>query len=117
MQEDTSSLDWRNWTFLGKDTYVNYGPESSNSSALGGSVESLNDDKTPSTFDPSAVLISQNALSSSDRLSIQPEILQEVSSSNSASLANEQTICPQPPKDAEVVHNLFYILINVFFLL
>ncbi|XP_061363887.1 uncharacterized protein LOC133307395 [Gastrolobium bilobum] len=101
IQDDTSSIDWRNWTFLGNTTYASYGPEILNSSVLEGSVESLNFDKLLSILDPPGASISQNALSSSDRLSIHPENLQEISPSNSASLA-EYTICPQMAKDAEV---------------
>ncbi|XP_057728037.1 uncharacterized protein LOC130943949 isoform X1 [Arachis stenosperma] len=90
VQEDTLCLDWRNWTFLGKDTYVNYAPESY-------------DDKTLSALDTSGVSISHNALTLSDRLSIQPENVQATSlSENLAVPANEQTILPQMLKDAEV---------------
>ncbi|MED6207040.1 hypothetical protein PIB30_032156 [Stylosanthes scabra] len=90
VQEDTSSLDWRNWTFLGDDTYVNYAPESY-------------DDKILSSLDPSGDSISYSALTSLDRLSIPPENVQATSlSENLAMPANEQTTCPQMLKDAEV---------------
>ncbi|KAL2638228.1 hypothetical protein AAZV13_06G103200 [Glycine max] len=97
-QDDTPSLDWRNWAFLENTTTMNYGPEILNSSVLEGSVESLNFDKLRSSLDPSGVSISQNALSS-DRLCIHPENLEEVSPSDSASLA-EKT-CPPTCEDAK----------------
>ncbi|KAE9587188.1 putative checkpoint protein Rad17/Rad24 [Lupinus albus] len=91
IQDDTSFLDWREWTFLGKTTYVNCGPESSNSSVLEGSVESLNFDKLNSPLYPVGASVSQTALPSSDQLSTQPENLQEIPPSNSTLQANEQT--------------------------
>ncbi|KAK7351122.1 hypothetical protein VNO77_10332 [Canavalia gladiata] len=100
IQDDTPSLDWRNWKLLENTSYVNYGPENSNSSVLEGSVESLNLIKLLNTLDPSGASISQNALSS-DRLSIHSQNLQEVSSSKSASLS-EQAICPSICKEAEL---------------
>lgn len=106
MQDDTPSLDWRNWAFLENTTTMNYGPEILNSSVLEGSVESLNFDKLRSSLDPSGVSISQNALSS-DRLCIHPENLEEVSPSDSASLA-EKT-CPPTCEDAKLVYHFSYI--------
>ncbi|XP_027338527.1 uncharacterized protein LOC113852450 isoform X1 [Abrus precatorius] len=82
IQDNTISLDWRNWTLLENTTCVNYGQESSNSSVLEGSVESLNLDKVLSSLDPIGASISQNALSS-DTLS-------------------EHSMCPPMCKDAEV---------------
>ncbi|KAJ1388107.1 P-loop containing nucleoside triphosphate hydrolase [Sesbania bispinosa] len=101
IKDDTSSLDWRNWTFLGNTTYVNYGSESSNPSVLEGSVESLNFETLLSTLDSSGASKFQNTLSSSDRLSIHPENLLETLPSSAASPV-EQTVCPQMPKDAKV---------------
>ena len=106
MQDDTSSLDWRNWTFLENTTSMNYGSESLNSSVLEASVESLNFDKLRSSLDPSGVSISQNALSS-DRLCIHPENLEELSPSNSASLAKQT--CPPTCEDAKLVYHFSYI--------
>ncbi|KAL2339795.1 hypothetical protein Fmac_007735 [Flemingia macrophylla] len=97
IQDDSSSLDWRNWTFLENNTSMNYDPESLDSSVLEGSVESLNFDKLQRSLVPSITPISQHALSS-DRLCIHRE---EVSPSSSASLA-EQATCPPMCKDAEV---------------
>ncbi|XP_019438576.1 PREDICTED: uncharacterized protein LOC109344305 isoform X2 [Lupinus angustifolius] len=91
IQDDTSLLDWGEWTFLGKTTYVNCSPESSNSFVLEGSVESLNFDKLNSPSDPTGASLSQTALPSSDQPSIQPENLQEISPSNSTLQVNEQT--------------------------
>jgi hypothetical protein len=76
MQDDTPSLDWRNWTYLGNSPYVNGGLKSSNSSFLEGSVGCLNFDKLLSTL---------------DRFSMRPENMQETSLSNST-LPEEQTI-------------------------
>ncbi|KAH1255873.1 hypothetical protein AAZV13_04G206200 [Glycine max] len=98
-QDDTSSLDWRNWTFLENTTSMNYGSESLNSSVLEASVESLNFDKLRSSLYPSGTSISQNSLSS-DRLCIHPENLEELSPSNSASLAKQT--CPPTCEDAKL---------------
>nr|KYP55154.1 ATPase family AAA domain-containing protein 5 [Cajanus cajan] len=99
IQNDTSSsLDWRNWTFLENTTSMDYDPESLDLSVLEGSFESLNFDKLHSSLVPSITSISQNALSS-NRLSIHPENLEEVSPSSSASLADQT--CP-PCKDAKL---------------
>ena len=112
-QDDTSSLDWNNWTFLGKTAIVNYSSESSKSSVLEGSVEPLNFDNLLSAMDLSCALISQDAMSCSDhQLSVLPDNLQEISLANSAVLTNEQTICASKPDDAKVVYDLFYNLIN-----
>lgn len=114
MQDDTLSLDWRGWTFLGETTITNCGPESSNSSVLEGSVESLNFDHLLSALDATSALIYQNSLPCSDQLSIMPENLQEILPANSAVVANEQTICPQMPEDSKLVYNLLYNSINSF---
>ena len=105
MQDDTSSLDWRNWLFLENSTYVNSGSESSNSSVLGASVECLNFDKLLSTLDPVGASSSQNASNSLDIFSTCPENMQETSLSNST-LPEEQTISAPMPKDGKVVYNL-----------
>lgn len=65
--DDTSSPDWKNWTFLGHTAKENCGPESSFSSVFEGSIEPLNIDKLSSIFCPSDVTISQNTLSCSDQ--------------------------------------------------
>jgi len=103
MQDDTSSIDWRNWTFMGNTTSMNYGQESPKSSVLEGSVESLNFDKLHSSLNPSGVSISQNALSS-DRLSIIPKKLEEASSP--ASLVEKTCLTCE---NAELVCHFFYI--------
>ncbi|KAK2442206.1 P-loop containing nucleoside triphosphate hydrolase superfamily protein [Trifolium repens] len=99
IKDDTSSLDWRNWTFLENSTYVNSGSESSNSSVLGASVECLNFDKLLSTLDPVGASSSQNASNSLDITC--PENMQETSLSNST-LPEEQTISAPMPKDGKV---------------
>ncbi|XP_045803964.1 uncharacterized protein LOC123897403 [Trifolium pratense] len=101
IKDDTSSLDWRNWTFLGNSTYVNSGSESSNSSILGGSVECLNFDKLLSTLDPVGASSFQNSSNSLDIFSMHPENMQETSLPNST-LLEEQTISDPMPKDAKV---------------
>jgi len=106
MQDDTSSIHWRNWTFMENTTSMNYGQESVNSSVLEGSIESLSFDKVHSSLNPSGVSISQNALSS-DRLSIIPKKLEEVLPSSPASLA-EQTAC-LTRETAELVYHFFHI--------
>lgn len=93
MQDDTSSLDWRNWTFLRNSTHVNGGIESSNLSVYEGSVECLNFDKLLSTLHP---------LGASSYHSPCPENLQETSLSN-LTLQEEQTKSAQMPKNAKVV--------------
>ncbi|XP_068481394.1 uncharacterized protein [Phaseolus vulgaris] len=100
VKDDTSSIDWRNWTFMGNTTSMNYGQESLKSSVLEGSVESLNFDKLHSSLNPSGVSISQNALSS-DRLSIIPKKLEEASSP--ASLVEKTCLmCENAELDMEV---------------
>lgn len=91
MQDDTSSVDWRNWTFMENITSMNYGQGSVNSSVLEGSVESLNFDKLHSFLNPSGISISQNALSPS----------------NPSSLA-EQSAC-LTCGNAELVYHFFFI--------
>jgi hypothetical protein len=107
MQDDTSSLDWRNWTFLGNSTYVNGCSESSNSSVLDGSVECLNFEKILSTLNPAVASNFHNASTSLDSYSVLPENLQEAMPSNST-LSEEQTISASTPKDAKVVYNLLF---------
>jgi len=107
MQDDTSSPDWGNWTFLGNSTHVNGGSESSNSSVLEGSVECLNFEKILSTLNPVADSNFQNASTSLDSFSVLPENLQETVPSNSTIL-EEQTISASMPKDAKVVYNLLF---------
>ncbi|KAK7275661.1 hypothetical protein RIF29_16782 [Crotalaria pallida] len=102
IQDENLSLDWRDWTFLGEITFDNCGPQSSNSSVLEDSVESVNFDNLCRDLDPTDALISQSSLLCSDQLSIMPENLQVILSSNSAMLDNEQTICPQIPEDSNV---------------
>jgi uncharacterized Zn-finger protein len=114
MQDDTSSLDWSDWKFLGNTTVVDCGPESSNLSVMEGSVEPLNFDNFLSGVKPSSTSISQNALSCSDKLSTQSENMMEMSPENSTVLANEQAKCTLKPEDAIVVCNLLYNLINTF---
>lgn len=100
MQDDTSSLDWRNWTFLGNTTYVSCGLESSNSSVSKGSVGCLNFDKIRGTLDPLGDSSFQNASTSLDRYSICPENLSETSRTNST-LPEDQIImlrCQKMPK-------------------
>ncbi|XP_014501576.1 uncharacterized protein LOC106762275 isoform X2 [Vigna radiata var. radiata] len=70
VKDDTSSVDWRNWTFMENITSMNYGQGSVNSSVLEGSVESLNFDKLHSFLNPSGISISQNALSPSNPSSL-----------------------------------------------
>src|ERR1044072_8480478 len=105
MQEDTSSLDWSDWTFLGNTAVVDCGPESSNLPVLVGSVESLNFDNFPSVSKSSRASISGNALSCSNQLSIQPDNMLEISLANAAVLASEQTLCPAKPEEAKMVCN------------
>lgn len=93
---------------MGNTTSENCGPESSNSSVLEGSAESLNFKMLLSTLDPSGASVFQNALSSTDLLSVHQENLQETSPSNASPLA-EKTKCPQMPKDDKVVWYLLYI--------
>jgi len=107
MQDDTSSLDWRNWTFLGNSTYVNGSSESSNSSVLEGSVECLNFEKILSTLNPAAASNFHSASTSFDSFSVLPENLHKTIPSNST-LSEEQTISASMPKDAKVVYNLFF---------
>ncbi|CAK8566401.1 unnamed protein product [Lathyrus sativus] len=92
IKDDTSSLDWKNWTFLRNSTHVNGGLESSNSSVYEGSVECLNLDKLLSTLHP---------LRASSIHSPCPENLQETSLSNST-LQEEPTKSAQMPKNAKV---------------
>ncbi|CAL5202973.1 unnamed protein product [Lathyrus oleraceus] len=92
IKDDTSSLDWRNWTFLRNSTHVNGGLESSNLSVYEGSVECLNFDKLLSTLHP---------LGASSYHSPCPENLQETSLSN-LTLQEEQTKSAQMPKNAKV---------------
>ncbi|XP_058787652.1 uncharacterized protein LOC131662001 [Vicia villosa] len=92
IKDDTSSVDWRNWTFLRNSTHVNGGLESSNSSVYEGSVECLNFDKLLSTLHP---------LGASSFHSQCPENLQETSLSNST-LQEEQPKSAQMPKNAKV---------------
>lgn len=103
MQEDTSSLDWSDWTFLGDTTVVE---ESLNLPVLVGSVESLNFDNFLSASKPSHASISGNAWSCSNQLSIQPDNMLEISPGNAAVLASEQTICPSKLEEANMVYNL-----------
>ncbi|XP_027190964.1 uncharacterized protein [Cicer arietinum] len=100
IKDDTSSLDWRNWTFLENTTYVSCGLESSNSSVLEGSVGCLNFDKIRGTLDPLGDSSFQNASTSLDRYSICPENLSETSRTNST--PEEQIISAQMPKDAKM---------------
>ncbi|XP_019430603.1 PREDICTED: uncharacterized protein LOC109337953 isoform X1 [Lupinus angustifolius] len=95
-KDDNLSLDWRDWTFLGETTITNCGPESSNSSILVDSSESLNFDNLR------GALISENSLPCSDQLSMMPEYLEEILPENATMLANEQTICPQMPEDSKL---------------
>jgi len=106
MQDDTLSVDWRNWTFVENMISVNYGQESVNASVLEGSVESLNFDKLHSSLNRLGISISQNALSS-DRLSIIRKKPEEVSPSNPSSLV-EQSAC-LTCENAELVHRFFFI--------
>ncbi|WJX10250.1 hypothetical protein P8452_00995 [Trifolium repens] len=101
-RDDTSSLDWSDWKFLGNTTVVDCGPESSNLSVMEGSVEPLNFDNLLSGVKPSSTSISQNALSCSDKLSTQSENMMEMSPENSTVLANEQAKCTLKPEDAIV---------------
>ncbi|KAK7301352.1 hypothetical protein RJT34_12215 [Clitoria ternatea] len=102
VKDDSSPLDWKDWTFLGKTSTTDFDPKSSNSYALEGSVESLNFDNFLSAFKPSSASISQNALSYSDQLSIQPDNIMDISPAFSTVLANEQTICPLKTEDAKL---------------
>ncbi|KAL5077888.1 hypothetical protein RYX36_016872 [Vicia faba] len=81
IKDDTSSLDWRNWTFLRNSTHVNGVLASSNSSVYEGSVECLNFDKLLSTL---------HLLGASNFHSLCPENLQETSLPNLI-LQKEQT--------------------------
>ncbi|XP_045830121.1 uncharacterized protein LOC123921561 isoform X2 [Trifolium pratense] len=101
-QDDTSSVDWSDWKFLGNTTVVDCGPESSNLSVMEGSIESLNFDNFLSGVKPSSTSISQNALSCSDKLSTQSENMMEMSPENSTVLANEQAKCTSKLEDAIV---------------
>ncbi|KAF1868973.1 hypothetical protein Lal_00048253 [Lupinus albus] len=95
-KDDNISLDWRDWTFLGETTITDCGPESSNSSILVDSIESLNFDNLR------GALISENSLPCSDQLSMMPEYLEEILPANATMPANEQTICPQMPEDSKL---------------
>ncbi|GAU43260.1 hypothetical protein TSUD_134040 [Trifolium subterraneum] len=101
IKDDTTFIDWRNWSFLGNSTHVNGGSESSNSSVLGGSVECLNFDKLLSTLDPVGASSFQNSSNSLDIFSKYPENMQETSLPNST-LPEEQTISAPMPIDANV---------------
>lgn len=96
--DDTSSLDWSDWRFLGNTTIVDCSPESSKFSVMEGSVEPLNFDNFHSGVKSSSTSISQNALSySDDKLPTQSEHMMEMLPENSA-VANE----PAKPEDAIV---------------
>ncbi|MED6197474.1 hypothetical protein PIB30_056781 [Stylosanthes scabra] len=96
-QDDTSSLDWNNWTFLGTTTIAKYSSETSNLPVLMGSVEPLNFDNLHSAVDQSHALISQNSMSCLDG-----QLLQEISLANSAVLPNEQPVCLSKPDDSKM---------------
>ncbi|CAL0307858.1 unnamed protein product [Lupinus luteus] len=95
-KDDNLSFDWRDWTFLGETTITNCGPESSKSSILVDSIESLHFDNVH------GALISENSLPCSDQLSMMPEYLEEILPANATMRANEQTICPQMPEDSKL---------------
>ncbi|XP_057738608.1 uncharacterized protein LOC130955701 isoform X1 [Arachis stenosperma] len=100
--DGTSSLDWNNWTFLGKTTIAKYSSEAPNLPVLMSSVEPLNFDNLHRAVDQSHALISQNAMPCSDgQLSLLPDILQEISLANSA-VPDDQPICPSKSDDAKM---------------
>ncbi|MED6136964.1 hypothetical protein PIB30_060643 [Stylosanthes scabra] len=96
-EDDTSSLDWNNWTFLGTTTVAKYSSENSNLPVLMGSVEPLNFDNLQSAVDQSHALISQNSMSCSDG-----QLLQEISLANSVVLPNEQPVCLSKEDDSKM---------------
>ncbi|RYR34280.1 hypothetical protein Ahy_A10g049056 isoform C [Arachis hypogaea] len=101
-QDGTSSLDWNNWTFLGKTTIAKYSSEAPNLPVLMSSVEPLNFDNLHRAVDQFHALISQNAMPCSDgQLSLLPDILQEISLANSA-VPDDQPICPSKSDDAKM---------------
>ncbi|KAL1337276.1 hypothetical protein AAHE18_10G127900 [Arachis hypogaea] len=71
-QDGTSSLDWNNWTFLGKTTIAKYSSEAPNLPVL-----------------------------MNGQLSLLPDILQEISLANSA-VPDDQPICPSKSDDAKM---------------
>ncbi|KAL1337277.1 hypothetical protein AAHE18_10G127900 [Arachis hypogaea] len=70
--DGTSSLDWNNWTFLGKTTIAKYSSEAPNLPVL-----------------------------MNGQLSLLPDILQEISLANSA-VPDDQPICPSKSDDAKM---------------
>lgn len=108
MQDDPSSLDWQNWTFLGHTVKSNCSPESSTLSVFEDIVEPSNVDKLHSTLlFPSDASITRTLFSCSNQPSIQPQNLQEILPANSAAMASGNT-CLHIPETKEVYGFLLY---------
>lgn len=102
MQEDHVSLDWRTWNFL-EEIFEKrqYGLENTCSSVFEGSVQCLSFDKLPIVLHPSNLSNLQNE-TSSDQCCNQQEYLYEKIPTVSDASDNEQVICLQPLKEADV---------------
>lgn len=107
MQEDDVSPDWGTWNFReeGFEKRIQ-GPESMCTSIFEGSVQCLSFDKLPFVSYPSTLSNFQNE-TSSEQCSVQEESQSATIPIDSDVSDDEQLICCQPLKEADVCYVLF----------
>lgn len=107
MQEDDVSLDWRFWNFCEETSEkCQYGLENTSSSVFEGSVQCLSFDKLPIVSHSSNLSNLQNETSSDQCCNLQECLNEKIPTAPDLS-DDEQVMCYEPLKEADVCIVLF----------